>query len=504
MSNLQLQTKLILGSLSGTLVALGFEPFGYWYLMPFGIAIWWSSVHQRKLSEYISISFIFFIIFWLIHINWIIAVGFDAYIGLTIIMTVLYTIVSFFMFLFKDSKFAFIWYAFSYLVFDSVLEFLPFGGFPWGKLSYSSADAFWSKYLPFGGNILVDLLILLTASFIIYVFQFILKKKYIKIIILISPAIILVITTYIYLPETIESSINTIDVAIIQGNVPRSGLNFNAQKEAVFNYHLNETEKFLSSLNKQQITKLTYVAWPENSIDVDPYKNNNVDQSIQKLVDKYQIKLIAGAVLNDGNNYRNSLIIWQNGVDSKEIYSKQKLVPFGEYLPYRKLISKFNSKFSLISADFSPGDVNTIIDINGVKFTPLICFEVVWSDNLNKAVIDGATFISVHTNNATYAFTSQVAQQFEISRIRAKETGREVLVSATTGLSAHIDINGKILWQSDEFVSVSKIVNIKPNSTITYSTKYHEIWQYLGLFLILIPITLEAFKRIRLRYKSEN
>jgi len=504
MSNFQLQTKLILGSLSGALVALGFAPFGYWYLMPIGIAIWWSSIHQRKLNEYISISFIFFIVFWLILINWIIAVGFDAYLGLTLLMALIYSSMSLIMFFLRKSRFAFVWYAFVYLSFDTFLEYLPFGGFPWGKLSYSSVDAFWSKYMPFGGNVSVDLVILLSAALIIYIIQFIINKKYIKSLFIAAPILLIVIATLIYLPKHQNSPKKIIDVAIVQGNVPRTGLNFNEQKEAVFNYHLNETKRFFSTLSDQQIDNLTYVAWPENSIDVDPYKNSNVNNSMQDLVDEYKIKLIAGAVLNNGSNYQNSLIIWQDKKASEEIYSKQKLVPFGEYLPYRNVISKLNSKFSLISSDFIPGKSNSIIDINETKFTPLICFEVAWSDNLNRSVIDGATFISVHTNNATYAFTSQVEQQLEISRIRAKETGKQVIISATTGISAHIDTDGKILWQSDEFVPVSKIVKVTTDNSITFATKYHQIWQNIGLYLIFLPIILELLKRIRLRYKREN
>jgi apolipoprotein N-acyltransferase len=242
------------------------------------------------------------------------------------------------------------------------------------------------------------------------------------------------------------------------------------------------------------------ILWPENSIDVDPFRNKEAGELVKEVLKKYNKPLLSGAVLQKNNGLTNSVLLWDpknlNVVDS---YNKSRLVPFGEYLPYREILSKYIKRFTLIPQDFIPGGSPNNVYIKDVAISPIICFEVAWNKNLYHQIKNGGELISVHTNNATYAFSNQIEQQFMITRIRAMETGRDIVVTATTGVSAHINRYGKVVWMSKEFVPQSKIVSPSLYSDLTPAVKYSLVIERISLFGIVIPFILLFIRYIRRR-----
>jgi len=238
--------------------------------------------------------------------------------------------------------------------------------------------------------------------------------------------------------------------------------------------------------------------WPENSIDVDPFINQEAGNLIKEVVQKYEKPLLSGAVLQKSNGLSNSVILW-DPVDLEVIdsYEKLHLVPFGEYLPFRGILTKYIKRFDLIPQDFIAGKYPNNININSAVISPIICFEIAWNNSIFEQIENGSNLISVHTNNATYAFSNQLDQQFMITRIRAMETGRDIVVTATTGVSAHINRYGDVLWSSKEFVPQSKIVTASLYSDITPAVKYADLIQRLALFGFVIPFIMLFVAYIR-------
>jgi apolipoprotein N-acyltransferase len=240
------------------------------------------------------------------------------------------------------------------------------------------------------------------------------------------------------------------------------------------------------------------ILWPENSIDVDPFVNQDAGDLIKEVVRKYNKPLLSGAVLQKSDGLSNSVMLW-DPVDSNVVdsYQKKHLVPFGEYLPLRGILTKYIKRFDLIPQDFIAGDTPNNININSAVISPIICFEIAWNTSLFEQIKNGGNLISVHTNNATYAFSNQLEQQFMMTRIRAMETGRDVVVTATTGVSAHIDRYGDVLWASKEFVPQSKIVSPSLYSDITPAVRYSTIIERLSLFGIVIPFIILVIGYLR-------
>ena len=486
MNKLQLQTKIFLGTASGVLIARSVTYSDTWILLPIGIAVWWAGTHKRQLSDYLFFSFSLAIAFWFSRINWVTLVGIDAYIALAFLMSIIYGSFGYLMYKVRNLPLPFISYGLIFISMEALTDYFPFGGFPWGKLAYDSADAPWANLMPYGSSPLVSAAVLLIAALMIPSLGFLLQKAF-------SASLVFVILIAAFnlflidLDQSDKKESGKIDLAIIQGSVPRSGLLFNEQKMEVLKYHVKETDNLLESNEKNYDA----ILWPENSIDVDPFRNREAGILIEDLVKKYEKPLISGAVVQDANGLSNSVLLWEPK-DAKVIdsYEKNRLVPFGEYIPFRNLISNYVNRFDLIPQDFIPGTRSNNLRVNNTLISPIICFEVAWNSSLIEQIKQGGQLISVHTNNATYAFSDQLEQQFMITRMRAMETGRDVVVTSTTGISAHINRNGEVLWASKEFVPQSKIVTASLYSDITPAVKYASIIERLSLFGFVIPFIM--------------
>ena len=493
MNKLQLQTKILLGSVSGVLMARSISYADTWILLPVAIAVWWASTHKRQLSDYLFISFSLSTAFWFARLSWLSLVGLDAYIILALLMALITGSTGYFMYKVKDLPLPFVWYGLIFISIETSTDYIPFGGFPWGKIAYDSADAPWANLMPYGSSELVTVAILLISALMIPSLGFILQKAFAA-----SLVFLIAIAAFSLflgdLDKRDAKSIGKIDLAIIQGSVPRVGLSFNEQKMEVLKYHIKETNRLLENTNQNYDA----ILWPENSIDVDPFANQEAGNLIKEVVKKYDKPLLSGAVLQKSDGLSNSVILW-DPVNLKVLdsYEKIRLVPFGEYLPFRGTLTKYIKRFDLIPQDFIAGEKPNNITIKNAVIIPIICFEIAWNISLFEQIQNGSNLISVHTNNATYAFSNQMEQQFMMTRIRAMETGRDIVVTATTGVSAHINRYGDVLWSSKEFVPQSKIVTASLYSDITPAAKYASLIQRLALFGFVIPFIMLFISYIR-------
>jgi len=238
----------------------------------------------------------------------------------------------------------------------------------------------------------------------------------------------------------------TAPIAVIQGNVPEPGLEFNARRRAVLDMHAAETEKLAEAVESGTATRPRLVIWPENSSDIDPYRNPDAAEVISGAARRIGVPILVGAVtLADRPGYvYNKGIVWDPVTGPGQTYTKRHPVPFAEYIPWRGFFRMFSSKVDLVTSDFLPGDVPGNLTIAGVPIGDVICFEVVEDPLVRDVVTGGAQVIVVQTNNATFGFTNETYQQQAMSRVRAVEYGREVLIAATSGVSAVIRPDGTV------------------------------------------------------------
>jgi apolipoprotein N-acyltransferase len=337
---------------------------------------------------------------------------------------------------------------------------VPFGGFPWGRLAFGQANGPLLRLASLGGAPLVTFAVALSGGVLAYLMLNV-RPAPRSFVALAGVAVLVAGPLAIRLPTAGTSrggAPSSVVVAAIQGNVPRLGLHAFAQQNAVTTNHMTETEALAAQVAAGRAPRPAFVVWPENSDDRDP----RVDLTSRELIDTAAaaigVPMLVGAVLNAGPTHvRNAGIVWSPTTGPGEIYVKRHLVPFGEYLPFRSLMTAISSRFNLIAKDFLPGHRPGTLTIAGIRIADAICFEVADDTVVRQAVTGGGRLLVVQTNNASYeregdsGHGGETAQQLAISQLRAVEHGRAVVVAATSGVSAMIAPNGKILARTGVF-----------------------------------------------------
>ena len=264
-----------------------------------------------------------------------------------------------------------------------------------------------------------------------------------------------------------------VTVAVVQGNVPRIGLDFLGQREAVLRNHTTATERFAADVRAGKAPKPDLVIWPENSSDIDPYADAQARGLIADAVRAVGVPTLVGAVVTgpDPDHVQNMGIVWDPVSGPGETYIKRHPVPFGEYIPFRSLLSRLITRLDRIPRDFYPGREPGVLTVGPVRLGDVICFEVAYDNIVRDATNAGGQILVVQTNNATYGHTGQPEQQLAMSRLRAIEHGRAVVIAATSGISAIVAPDGKIVDRSPEFTPDVLVRSVPVRNTRTVADR---------------------------------
>jgi apolipoprotein N-acyltransferase len=127
----------------------------------------------------------------------------------------------------------------------------------------------------------------------------------------------------------------------------------------------------------------------------------------------------------------------------------------------------------------------------------VICFEVAYDDVFSAVVDGGALMITVQTNNATYQGTGQPAQQWEIERLRALQSGRSVAVASTTGVSGIIEPDGTVVAELAEGATGYLVAEIPLRDGQTLSTVIDSLPEYLAGLALVAGLVISFYVRHR-------
>ena len=450
---------LLFSALSGALLSGAYEPVGKWWVAPIAIA-----VHMYALSltnrKFLS-TFIFASTLNLIVLHWSSTfVGSVPWIILAIGMALFYLPLA------LVSRWGMSSYPLIFIIMEEVRNRFPFGGFGWVRIAYTQADAPFAKIAAIGGASGLSALTVLSGLILYYGAM----RKFS--LITFVPFLLLLV------PVNLSVSAAT-NVLMIQGNVPQMGLDFNSRAKAVFNNHFERTQVELA-----KDSNVDFVLWPENSVDVDPFTNEDVKQAIDS-IDK---PLIIGAVLGKGNKFLNASILW--GGELPPIYIKQHLTPFGEYIPLRSLASLISPYTDRVT-DFEPGQSQVLFTIKDAVIAPIICFELV-DDQLLHEAARSSNILAVQTNSATFGMSAESAQQLSITRVRAIEHGRNIVSVSTTGYSAVINHQGKVLQQTSMGTADTIRAEVELLRGQTPRDRAGD-WALIGTLFVLLVVARRAY-----------
>ena len=361
-----------------------------------------------------------------------------------------------------------LWAACLWVAQEAVRGRWPYGGFPWGKLAFSQVDSPFARLAALGSSPLVSFATALCGGLLAYAVLRALRarraavggrrRRHVTGAVVALAGVAAVLACGPAVPVG-QGHGREHTVAVVQGNVPRLGLDFLGQREAVLRNHVNETHKLARLVRAGKAPKPELVIWPENSSDVDPMLDPQAYALIQGAVTDIGVPVLVGALIsprgpNGGVNtsvVENQGVVWDPVTGPGKSYAKKHLVVFGEYIPYRKFFTRFIGRLDRVGQDKVPGHRTGALRLGPVTIGDVICFEVAYDEIPRQAVDDGGRMLVVQTNNAEYGHTGQPEQQLAISRLRAIEHDRPVLIAATSGISAIVARDGRIIDRSSEF-----------------------------------------------------
>jgi apolipoprotein N-acyltransferase len=351
-----------------------------------------------------------------------------------------------------------VWVATTWVLQEFLRDRIPFGGFPWGRLAFSQAGTPLRWFAALGGAPLVSFAVALTAALLALALRFAIRACTSRSLRAVRPLALALAATVavpavgalLSWPLGPPAANRTTRVALIQGNVPDVGLQFEARARQVLDNHVAETEKLAAAVRAGTAVRPDLVIWPENSSDVDPCRDHSAFVEISRVVRDIGAPVLVGAILQGPGpkHRRNAGILWSPTTGPGARYIKRHPVPFAEYIPMRSVAEWVSSDAKLVTEDMVAGHGNGLVSGGPFPIGDVICFEVAYDSLVRSSVAAGAQLLVVQTNNATFGHTSETYQQLAMSRLRAVESGRVVLQAATTGASAIIAPDGRVRERS--------------------------------------------------------
>ena len=375
----------------------------------------------------------------------------------------------------------------------SIFEYLRgtiLGGFPWNLIVFSIIELNSSlQILNLIGTYSLNLLI--STFYCLPIITLFKISSFKKFTILFSAILLLSINTY-YGYDRIEK-IKLIEEKKISPPIKLISPKFNLERfflDEPINDKLNELIKVSYPLNKDLI-----LIYPEGIVsygELDKLENDFSEIS-NKLTKKS--KIIFGTTLDDGDKIFNSLVLFNKDFIVEDKYFKNKLVPFGEFLPFEKLLSKFGlKKITQGYRSFSPSDERNILKINTYSFLPLICYEIIFSGQLNVHKKDYDFILNI-SEDGWFGSSVGPIQHFSHSIFRSIEEGKDVLRVANNGITAHVSLIGEVNKKLDTTEKGSIEINSVSRAFPTLFSLYgNKIFFFLVFFYISLIFFLKKNK----------
>ncbi|WP_164503779.1 apolipoprotein N-acyltransferase [Rickettsiales endosymbiont of Stachyamoeba lipophora] len=308
-------------------------------------------------------------------------------------------------------------------------------GFPWNLIGYSLAfNDELIQIASFGGIYILSFVSILIGTILYYA---IIHNSLYKLL----SAVLIMAAIYIFgyyrlpaFPEFTNKS-----VKIIQANIKQE-LKWDEQRkyqEFIKHIHLTKANARVNDI----------IIWPESAVpyalnqfaDLKKFIINNLPANSYLLTGAIQVNMVQNEILN---LWTSLYILSTNNHLEHKIYNKTKLVPFGEFIPFRDILPI--DKVTPGQIDYSPGSENSYLILDNLIILPLICYEAIFpKHNLNPNV--KYDLIINITNDGWFGDSFGPYHHFHMSRLRAVELGLPLVRAANTGISTVIDAYGKII-----------------------------------------------------------
>jgi apolipoprotein N-acyltransferase len=374
---------------------------------------------------------------------------------------------------------------------EAVRSRAPFDGFPWGRVAFGQPDGPLLPVAALGGAPLLSFVTVLAGLALGETARRLAQRRFFSAAVAgtVAAAALVAGLLAALIPPAGSPPERTVTVAAVQGNVPRLGLDFNAQRRAVLDNHVRVTEQLAAEVAAGRRPRPDVVLWPENASDIDPLRNSDAAAAIDRAARAVGVPIVLGTVLAGAPDptepvnrpaATNSVLVWQPGVGVVDRTDKRRIQPFGEYLPWRGFFSLLSS-YANRAGNFVPGIGDGAVDAAGIRLGVAICWEIAFDDVVAESVGAGAQILAVPSNNATFGLTDMTFQQLAMSRVRAVEHDRAVLVVTTSGVSATIAPDGTVTAATSRFTPDVLVDETPVRTTTTLASRLRALPEWVLL-----------------------
>ena len=375
----------------------------------------------------------------------------------------------------------------------SVFEYLRsfiLGGFPWNLIAFSFVNYLeFIQLLSFIGTYAFNSIIILL--FLLPIILFFGYKKIIKVSILIF-SILVCFTNYFW------GNFNLKQHELSEKKDLGFTIKIISPKINIGRYFQNENpSEFITELiniSKPNLSNETLFVFPEGILSNIYFEDLKKFKTLFSNNFSKNHKIILGINIYEKQKVYNSLIIFDNKLNILKKYYKNKLVPFGEFLPFEKILSNLGlKKITQGYQSFSADNRRDLINLNNFYFLPLICYEIIYSGKINKSK-KKYDFILNISEDGWFGNSIGPYQHYSHSIFRSIEEGKSIIRSSNNGISAFINPKGQvianILTTDKGFIEVK---TFKDTDKTIFSSHGNKIFFYF----LIIYISLIFFFKIR-------
>ena len=486
---------VLVAAAGGAVTGLAFPPIDLSWLAPVGLALLVHALRDVTPGRAALLGFAHAMVFLGATLWWLVeAISPFAWAGLVIVQALWGALTAASISRVRRLRGWVVWVACVFTAGESARSAVPWGGLPWGRLGYSAVDAPWSAWVPVLGVAATGTMIALMGCLLASAVEQATQRTTRGLVPAAAVVGLVALPTLggaILLPSS-DSNGPYARIAIVQGQLPGSGTDV-ASNHRILTETLAEQTRELAATNAARPAP-DLVVWPENATAVDPTSDPVAGQTVRRAVQSARAPLLMGAVVDapDPSYALNQSLLWdRGGVQAR--YTKQRLVPFGEYVPLRPLAERVSDRVAAIPRDMVPGGVPQPISIGTLRVATALCFDLAYDDVLRQQVVDGGNLVSVQTSNAMFLGTAQLEQQWQVSRARALELGRSVVVSSVNGISGAIAPGGTAVERLPVGMAGSLVLDVPLQTEQTWavrlgSTPLRLVWVVAASALLVTAV----------------
>ncbi len=355
-------------------------------------------------------------------------------------------------------------------------------GFPWLSVGYAHINSPLSIYAPWIGVYGLGAISIVMSLVLVIVLKRNIKTN--RAVILIAVSIILLMPVFSQIEQTTPLD-KSLKVTQIQGNIAQQIKWQQDKRQQILEVYWDQTKLYWGS---------DLIVWPETAI---PGKSELIEESVllpmSMIAAENETNLLVGVIMSDlaKSRYFNSMLMVG---ENQGVYHKRHLVPFGEYMPMRWLLEFMNKFIQIPMSDMQAGDLEQpLMTIDDVKLGVSICYENVFSRDINRDLPEANILINT-SNDAWFGDSLAPHQHLQIAQMRSLETGRPMVRSTNTGISAFINHKGEVTQQTDQFkvqVITADVIG-RTGKTAFISFQPYQWVAVLGIFLIWLYSLLQG------------